>query len=872
MVKFGKYLEAHRVSEWNTQYVHYKQLKKYLKRIRQYYIDSYDGYNIPDNNNNNDISGDTSNGTHIVELPHKHGTDNDAVNIVGNPLRMNANDIEQQNNNCDHGSKESAGVCTIASIDFTQYIHNERARGIDDEYKFLTVLSNDCHSINIFFKLQEEFFRDKYNILYQQAQHIQSYNQQPPNKRMTYERNELNKAIRELYRGLQLLKNYKILNYTAIVKIMKKHDKLCIDLPMNDTVQQQTQSMYFIQSTVMDQLILSTENLYVQYYHNGDRKRGMHELRVTDKPPSLLASFNFGLMVGICIMLLCTLFILIGYISVNNISLHSELDNSLPVWRFLGVTIEAVWLWGMVVYIYNYYHINYEFILELDPRYQISYVQILLSAAFMSVLYILSLNIYVYLLTFQSIGEYTSSFNPNYIHLILFLSSICTLLFPAKYGFYQTRRILMLTIFNVVRAPFGPCQFKEMFVGDQLTSLVIPIVDLAFSICYYTTGDFLHGSTQRCTQAINVEAVFVIAVLPYLWRLLQCIRRTYETSNQRNTANALKYASSILNTVFSYLSSYYSGNVPALRAIWILFAVIATTYTGYWDLKYDWGLIEHISANGNGQRITGYGQILNTKPAIDIPTQHNNVNNHNNTTTHQHHLYPWYRFDKHYRFVRSHIIFPTTTPYYIAAVIDLFLRATWIFTISPAFYSGWISSVHLKTVVACLEVARRAQWNIYRLENEHTGNIEGYRAVNIVPLKLNIINDMDNDTRPSVHTSPALQRHISQHSPLNQQDELNDIDDEDSDVDSDHELDIPKSRRYSHTDGVVEKVHSHQPLSLSPQRSIDNAVTELFHSTSSPTNIQRTRTNVYSFDHVLDINKNNDTATNSCMEHTTTRI
>jgi hypothetical protein len=37
MVKFGKYLEAHRVPEWHTQYVHYKRLKKILRRIKLQY-------------------------------------------------------------------------------------------------------------------------------------------------------------------------------------------------------------------------------------------------------------------------------------------------------------------------------------------------------------------------------------------------------------------------------------------------------------------------------------------------------------------------------------------------------------------------------------------------------------------------------------------------------------------------------------------------------------------------------------------------------------------------------------------------------------------------------------------------------------------
>ena len=39
-------------------------------------------------------------------------------------------------------------------------------------------------------------------------------------------RRRLMKAMRELYRGIQLLKNFQVLNHTGFVKITKKHDKI----------------------------------------------------------------------------------------------------------------------------------------------------------------------------------------------------------------------------------------------------------------------------------------------------------------------------------------------------------------------------------------------------------------------------------------------------------------------------------------------------------------------------------------------------------------------------------------------------------------------------------------------------------------------
>lgn len=45
------------------------------------------------------------------------------------------------------------------------------------------------------------------------------------NQQLTKDRRKLAIALKELYRGLELMRNFRVLNYTAFVKICKKHDK-----------------------------------------------------------------------------------------------------------------------------------------------------------------------------------------------------------------------------------------------------------------------------------------------------------------------------------------------------------------------------------------------------------------------------------------------------------------------------------------------------------------------------------------------------------------------------------------------------------------------------------------------------------------------
>ncbi|KAI9507586.1 SPX domain-containing protein [Russula earlei] len=68
--------------------------------------------------------------------------------------------------------------------------------------------------------------------------------------------------------------------------------------------------------------------------------------------------------------------------------------------------------------------------------------------------------------------------------------------------------------------------------------------------------------------------------------------------------------------------------------------------------------------------------------------------------------------------------------YYLAIITNVLLRFIWIIYIPTRG-----PSAALRTWIAALfEVLRRCQWNVYRLENEHLGNMDQYRITREVPL------------------------------------------------------------------------------------------------------------------------------------------
>ncbi len=99
-------------------------------------------------------------------------------------------------------------------------------------------------------------------------------------------------------------------------------------------------------------------------------------------------------------------------------------------------------------------------------------------------------------------------------------------------------------------------------------------------------------------------------------------------------------------------------------------------------------------------------------------------------------FWDWGLGNRKHRFLREKLLYPVWV-YYFAIVANLALRLMWAFTISPATVGivGAEKEFLFATILAGIEICRRAMWNMLRLENEQLNNIGKFRAVDIhVPL------------------------------------------------------------------------------------------------------------------------------------------
>ncbi|GAB7355227.1 hypothetical protein MBLNU459_g5780t2 [Dothideomycetes sp. NU459] len=287
---------------------------------------------------------------------------------------------------------------------------------------------------------------------------------------------------------------------------------------------------------------------------------------------------------------------------------------------------------------------------------------------------------------------------PNIYLILLVVAFFLPIKYVSRSGRYRVLSILKrVAIGGIAEAQDG--KFGDVLMADVLTSYAKVLGDLFVALCMlFSPG---RSSTSKPDRSCGgAYVVPIIIAVPSLIRLRQClieylrVRRANTKSGTVGThgwggqhlANALKYSSAFPVVILSALQRGYDPakigmSETGLFRLWLFFVFLNSFYSFYWDVAKDWDL----------------SLFSNSK-------ERNNPE------------HPWA--------LRRHRYFHTKEIYYGVIVMDLLLRCTWSFKLSPHLdhFNDLEGGIFLMEL---LEVFRRWIWIFFRVETEWVRNNRG---------------------------------------------------------------------------------------------------------------------------------------------------
>ncbi|KAG2067850.1 EXS-domain-containing protein [Suillus decipiens] len=503
----------------------------------------------------------------------------------------------------------------------------------------------------------------------------------------------LKKAVVEYYRGLEALNNYRILNLTGFRKAVKKYEKITQIPAQAAYMKEKVEPSAFASSAMVSSMLKEMEELFAARFERGDKKKAVTHLRVGATQKSYhFSTFCTGVLLGSSIPAT-----VIGFVACLRDSTATPLHSwniILYIYSILLIPILLALLVGLNLVVWARERINYVFIFELNVRSRLDHREYF-EVWHLGILFLLS--------------YYNILWGHSRWWLIkgiarLCVSGLCRVEFTDFWlGFSN---LYFIGCFYSRYFPYVPSDpnasstsgsllglntsmtvVSRFFSSSQMSSLV-PRDEVKVWSAY---DPAVQDAWKTCGPESHWGSYFVLAMIPFLLRLMQSVRRYKESKLPTHLINAGKYGMGTVNYLCYYLWKRDGGtDGGASFMLWCLSAVIYSLYGCAWDFAMDWSIC---------------------KPRAKYPL------------------------------LRRELVYTSQIPlYYVAMAMNFFIRFLWVF-----YIPSWPYFNIRSFVTALMEMTRRIMWNFYRLENEHLGNMDQYRITREVPLPYSFDNPQNED-------------------------------------------------------------------------------------------------------------------------------
>lgn len=501
---------------------------------------------------------------------------------------------------------------------------------------------------------------------------------------------QLKRAFVEFYHKLRLLKSYSFLNIMAFSKIMKKYDKITSRYASKSYIKM-VENSYLGSSEEVVKVMERVEATFIKHFSNSNRKKGLRILRPKAKKERHGVTFSLGFFAGCTITLIFALVLIIHVRHIlNKDGQEQYMVTMFPLYSLFAFIVLHMFMYAANIYFWRRYRVNYPFIFGFKEGSALGYREVLLVAFGFAVIALASILANLDMEMDPKTGDYQRF--TELLPLGVVVLAIVIIICPFNIIYRSSRFFILTCVFHCICAPLYKVALADFFLADQLTSQVQALRSLEIYICYYGSGDYAHRDSSCSSNDIYRTFHYIVAIIPYWSRLLQCLRRLFEEKDGMQGLNGLKYFATIVAVTTRTVYSRSRDSTEWYIIAWVASGVAAASGT-YWDLVLDWGLLQRNSKN---------------------------------------------------RWLRDKLLIPHHSVYFGAMVLNVLLRLAWLQTVLD-FQVSFLHKQTLITIVASLEIIRRGIWNFFRLENEHLNNVGKYRAFKSVPLPFHYDEDEDKD-------------------------------------------------------------------------------------------------------------------------------
>lgn len=500
------------------------------------------------------------------------------------------------------------------------------------------------------------------------------------------QKHQLENAIKELYKEINLMRGFIKINYEAEKVIRNKMKEYCqVIFNQEEFISVLSNidnySLEFLMNDhKIDQIISEIETIYLTMFYkenNLQSKKILHSYLNRNNDLTGKQFFLFGLFCGVFSLIV---FVIISISVRFGIDMDTDPEFNLiyPMFRGQINICIYLWVWAVNVYLWDKYSVNYRLIFKFDNHFS-NFVTLLKRATAFSA--IISLSILYYITIRTKTSDIIESFSYIPIRMspvIGWVSFLVYLLWPfdgfnlkgRRFLFYHIKRILL----NI------EIESVSFFIISQIGSMAGIIRDFCYSFCYYYNYNQEYLNGERVCDPISMPLVIISLFPAIIISLIMILKFSYYYGDIfLNSINILKSFFSI-STVVMALTIKNDENY------WIIWAVSAcwTAIHGfYWDAKLDWGLLSTTSNN-----------IL----------------------------------------LRDKLALKQKWIYYIFLILDLILRFLWVLIISPDVVYKSLRPEFVFTILYWGEAFRRFFSNFLVIEYEHITICNNFRATQAIEL------------------------------------------------------------------------------------------------------------------------------------------